>query len=566
MASQFCLSLQWLFMSFTVVCLTGSLPGTNDDLLFSLLHLAVSATSTWPSPDCAQPRVPRSLPPLTAVSSIASEYEHRWQQSDDPRASPSADEAVLLRQSRQQRRSNLHLTEVPLLPPPGFPEFSETLDTLLTVVSADCDFENREADASAKQVKSVALADLARVVRAIQFISKEDTESIFRAVESPLFREMSDEMEMRVDRLIEPTELFEPTWGHSAIHYEILMGLVSHGVRRDILDLKHVRRLIRRFSVPDSNEWHALARLVLAICGQKPEIGPKVLHLVLNETACYRDGCRSALVVAPALLVAFHFRHLFQRHGHPHQYVLPLISCPHYAQYHNELLRPAHAFARETGPATVIRIIQSFPICNPSKGVLLLKLLSGLAAMTDRQCRHCVCRVAMLSAACVRTGHVELVEEAVELWDILELQGLFLKYSKIVLPIVYPTFSQAGLWSPAISAATEHARQSLERLHGAALGYLLREQPHIEPDDNPRISVTGIRQAQGIDSSLSLSVKLAEVRAQLRSAGLRRAMQGTDDFVAESASQQFKPPTCLSGGADLRSYRAQSRSRGTFMA
>jgi hypothetical protein len=387
----------------------------------------------------------------------------------------------------------------------------------LNIVSADCDFDNPDADVRAKKVKSNALAEIVRIMTHIQRVSKEDADKLFGAVMWPLFRDVREEIDL-VDRMVDSGDLYEPGWVHYSMHYEIVTGFVNHGYAERACKLEFVRALIARFYVPDANERSALGKLVIAICERKPELGEEVLKLVLNETAGYRNGYRSAFVVAPSLRVCGYFRSECVQTAFYPQYILPLIACRHYPLYHRELSHLALSFPKETGFTTARYIIRCFPVAAPAKAVLLLDLLHRvLASMPTRMSHELLPRVARLTAACARGGHVALVQASRGLWDISELQGLFLNCSKIVFPLVYQTLSEAEResWSPAITTAIQETYRSFERIDRPTFTHIIRSLGRSEPDGGMPCWARVLRQAYHADPCFNLSMKFTELQTLL---------------------------------------------------
>jgi hypothetical protein len=120
-------------------------------------------------------------------------------------------------------------------------------------------------------VKTATLQELLLFIQSDDALPASELNRIVDLIHRTLFREIAERLgsQLRSDYFV-PTA--EPAWPHISYAYEMQHALLS----RMRHDLDFIHRLMRRLAVPDAAEREAVARLIVAVCEQRPELSAHV--------------------------------------------------------------------------------------------------------------------------------------------------------------------------------------------------------------------------------------------------------------------------------------------------
>jgi hypothetical protein len=137
-------------------------------------------------------------------------------------AEPIADFDAAAQPKKKLARADLVLKQTPPLPPPDSPQFGAALSAKLAVCTAECFWEDPDADVAAKKVKAAALNEVLELVRPGCRLAPPQLEQIIDVIDRAILK--TQPALVRSDNMI---EISEPAWPHYAIHFRIMNAIVA---------------------------------------------------------------------------------------------------------------------------------------------------------------------------------------------------------------------------------------------------------------------------------------------------------------------------------------------------
>jgi hypothetical protein len=178
-------------------------------------------------------------------------------------------------------RSDLVLTPTPPLPPPDCPDFASALAAKLVLCTADCFWDDADADLSAKRIKTVALTEILDLVRADCRLANPQLAQLIAAIELSIFRRIPEIQPwmLRSDDMILITE---PAWPHYWLDYQIMNAIAAAFPEYPhFSEASYLQSLFDKFCCSDLNERTAVANLLIAIQTARPPLRQKERPLTL---------------------------------------------------------------------------------------------------------------------------------------------------------------------------------------------------------------------------------------------------------------------------------------------
>jgi hypothetical protein len=465
----------------------------------------------------------------------------------------------------------LVLTSAPPLPAPSASDFSTVLAAKLAIIDSECCWDDPDADASAKRIKTDTLKELIEFVRPEADLPPEIAQQLIPAVERPIFRPWVDLGEIYVRSDDMPT-FTECTWPHLCLHFQLLNAIVTTFPNEPRFgEASYLRLVIERFRMPDANERVALAALLNVICATHPSLRDVLLKLVLFATADYADRQRSPYVTCPALIVA-----LACFSASPptpenttdlplyFEYILPLLSTLHYASFQTQIGDIVELFVRGVPALAATRTVKSmigrFPFTRSSKAIEFVRLLTVVLSKTPiRDVKANMRPIFLLYARCMTLGQVKLASIATMVWNRIELEPLIMDKAKFVFALVYPILSAAEreTWSPDIASSVDVVFRVFNRIDSAVFQDLCRGRlppvPGPQLQDEMKTWALVARTASKVDTDIRLSDKLNEIQKRFAVPRQQTFKPAANPAVLSPAVKQSSQPVTIEKPLGVRS-------------
>jgi hypothetical protein len=495
-----------------------------------------------------------TLPPLRRSFIRSSHSEgsvHVTRDSD-----PIADFDVRSRTKRKRSRGDLALQSTPPLPPYSSPDFARAFETKLSICNAECDWDDPEADTSAKKVQTATLSELFDFLKTVPSLQTSDLEKLVSVAERPLFRHYPDLSPVHL-RFDDMAVFVEPSWPCIWRQYQLLTSLASTFCDHPhFSDISYLRSIINRFFVPDLNERTSLARFVILLLEMHPSRCDAVLRLALDATADYRDGARSPHVVVPSLMLVIHFwteqlppPDLYFR------YILPLLAADHFTSFQSQIGPLIELFLRAMPETVALRtaetLLRCFPRTQSQKAIECLRLLAlSLAKAPPRHARPRMQSFFLHIAKCTSLGHVGLAAASVPAWNRPELAGLITDNARAVLRTVYPVLieAQRETWSADIAAGIDNIFRAFGHMDAGAFQEVCRGRAPPAPApgfDAVRVWGAIARVAAKADGGISLTDTLAEIQKTFAVATKVQSFRAVARKQGMCASKQNSQPSIV---------------------
>lgn len=343
------------------------------------------------------------------------------------------------------------------------------------------DFSDPLKSAREKEIKRQTLAELIELVRTGWCKLNETLqEELVRMISVNIFRCLPpathENSATEIDEPDEDDAVFEPSWIHLQLVYELLLRYVvstelDTKVAKRYIDHSFVVKLLNLFDSENPLERVYLKTILHRIYEKFMVHRPFIRKAINNifyrfifETERH-SGIVELLEILGSIINGF----LLPMKGEHKLFLvralIPLHKPKCVASYHQQLSSCIIQFVEKDyklADTVIMGLLKYWPVTNCGKEVLFLgELKEVLEAMLPEEFQRCMVPLFRQIRRCLISPHFQVAERALYLWNNEHIVGLIAQNRQVILPLIFEALGKniEGHWNQAVQGLTVNVRK-----------------------------------------------------------------------------------------------------------
>lgn len=388
---------------------------------------------------------------------------------------------------RTPKRHNSSIFEVSmkrdLTQLPGFTEvlpqeYTELFLRKVEQCNVIFDFNDPVSDLQGKQIKQIALEELAEYVASPNkdIITPEMYKAVVDMFSKNLFRSIPPQVNP-VGELFDPDEdepVFEMAWPHMHMVYDFFLMFIespdfNQNIAKNYIDYKFVQNLIQLFDSEDQRERNSCKTILHRVYGKFLNLRSfirksmnNVFFQFIYETERF-NGVSELLEILGSIINGFALPLKNEHKTFLSRVLIPLHKVRSLSMFHSHLAYCVIQFLEKDPSLTeevVMGLLKYWPKVNSSKEVLfLIEMEDIFEVMKFQEFEKIQVPLFIQLAKCISSPHFQVAERTLNYWN----NSYFCKFMEnnvaTILPLVYQALNEneTSHWNQNIHTMIYHA-------------------------------------------------------------------------------------------------------------